>query len=365
MKGLASISKFIMDESLKGLVVISSDYRVSFASSLISQLTELNDDEWQGKFCYQILRQKENPCEGMTSPCPLRQVIESGQPFRSFQRLINSRKEEVPFVVDCYPFKNEDGKVVQAVGMLRDLCEASNIESEMGKLQRFAAMGEVLPGIAHNLNTPLSAVMARAEMLVGRLEELKKGEEGGAGSFESKLDKSIRDAGVVVANATKLSAIIRNMMQKGLQEREEACQMINLSHLLKEELQFWESDMTFKHELKKRYSIDDAVPFIKGVYFHFSQSFLNIIRNVMESIDQSDVKELHVGCKYDNDNIWIEIHDTGLEAKRIAEGHQPDTAAEKRLAQIRELLKHYDAELTIRSKPHDNLYTIRIPYKEP
>lgn len=365
MEGLASISKFIMGESLEGLVVINPDYSVSYASSLISQLTELRDGELQGKFCYQILQQRENPCEGMTSPCPLRQVVESGKPFRSFQSLINSKKEEVPFAVDCYPFKNKEGKVVQAVSILRDLCEASKIESELGRMYRFAAMGELFPGIAHNLNTPLSAVMARAEMLLERLEGLKEGEEERENSFESKLDKSIRDAGVIVANATKLSVIIRNMMQKGLRESEETPQMLNLSHLLKEELQFLESDMKFKHELKKSYSLDESVPFIDGVYFHFSQSFVNIIRNVMESIDKSEVKELSISCKHDKDNIYIEIHDTGLEANMITQENQPYTAAEKRLAQTRELLKPYDAELKIRSKPHDNLHAIRIPCKKP
>ena len=365
MEGLASISKFIMGESLEGLVVINPDYSISYASSLISQLTELRDGELQGKFCYQILQQRENPCEGMTSPCPLRQVVESGKPFRSFQSLINSKKEEVPFAVDCYPFKNKEGKVVQAVSILRDLCEASKIESELGRMYRFAAMGELFPGIAHNLNTPLSAVMARAEMLLERLEGLKEGEEERENSFESKLDKSIRDAFVIVANATKLSVIIRNMMQKGLRESEETPQMLNLSHLLKEELQFLESDMKFKHELKKSYSLDESVPFIDGVYFHFSQSFVNIIRNVMESIDKSEVKELSISCKHDKDNIYIEIHDTGLEANMITQENQPYTAAEKRLAQTRELLKHYDAELKIRSEPHDNLHAIRIPCKKP
>ena len=85
----------------------------------------------------------------------------------------------------------------------------------------------------------------------------------------------------------------------------------------------------------------------------------------MESIDKSDVKELSISCKHNKDNICIEIHDTGLEANMITQGNQPFTAAEKRLARTRELLKHYDAELEIRSKPHDNLYTIRIPCKKP
>jgi len=224
-------------------------------------------------------------------------------------------------------------------------------------------MGELSQGIAHNLNTPLSAVMARAEMLVERLKEMKEGKGGKEGSLESKLDKCLRDAEVIVGNATKLSEIIRNMMQKGLQEGEETPKMLNLSHLLKEELQFLEADMKFKHEIKKSYSLEESVPYIEGVYFHFSQSFANIIKNVMESIDGSDIKELTVSSRCDEKNICIEIHDTGLEAGKVTQGHQPLTSGEKRWVQTCELLKPYDAELKIRSKPHDNHYIIRIPCK--
>ena len=237
------------------------------------------------------------------------------------------------------------------------------MKSESERIYRFAAMGELSQGIAHNLNTPLSAVMARAEMLVERLKEMKEGKGGKEGSLESKLDKCLRDAEVIVGNATKLSEIIRNMMQKGLQEGEETPKMLNLSHLLKEELQFLEADMKFKHEIKKSYSLEESVPYIEGVYFHFSQSFANIIKNVMESIDGSDIKELTVSSRCDEENICIEIHDTGLEAGKITQGHQPLTSGEKRWVQTCELLKPYDAELKIRSKPHDNHYIIRIPCK--
>ncbi len=237
------------------------------------------------------------------------------------------------------------------------------MKSESERIYRFAAMGELFQGITHNLNTPLSAVMARAEMLVERLKEMKEEKGEKEGSFESKLDKCLRDAEVIVGNATKLSEIIRNVMQKGLQEGEETPQMLNISHLLKEELQFLEADMKFKHEIKKSYSLEESVPYIEGVYFHFSQSFANIIKNVMESIDGSEVKELTISSKCDEDNIYIEIHDTGLEAEKVTQGHQPLTPGEKRWVQTCELLRPYDAELKIRSKPHDNLYTIRIPCK--
>jgi len=348
-------------------MAISSDYRVLYASPLISRLTGLSGGEIYNKFCYQILQQRKEPCEGMSYSCPLREITKSSKPLRSFQSCLNAKKEELTLTVDFYPLKSEDGKSLQIICVVKNVDELNKTKSELGRLCRFAAMGELFHGIAHNLNTPLSAVMARGEMLVERLRKLKEGdrerEKGRGVSFESKLDKNIRDAEVIVANAMKLSGIIRNMMQKGIQEGEETPQMLNLSHLLKEELQFLESDMKFKHEIKKRYFLDESIPYINGVYFHFSQSFTNIIRNAIESIDQSEVKELTITSKYNKNNIYIKIHDTGVETKRVAQEHQSLTSREMRLNQTHELLKLYDAELKIRSNPHDNLYTIRIPYK--
>jgi len=348
-------------------MVINSDYRVLYASPLISKLTGLPGGEIYNKFCYQILHQRKDPCEGMMYSCPLREIMKSRKPLQSFQSCLHAKKEALPFAVDFYPLQSEDGKAVQIICVVNNLDELSKMKSELGRLYRFAVMGELSHGIAHNLNTPLSAVMARGEMLVERLRKLKEGDREGEKerevSFESKLDKNIRDAEVIVANAMKLSEIIRNMMQKGIQEGEETPQMLNLSYLLKEELQFLESDMKFKHEIKKRYFLDESIPYINGVYFHFSQSFTNIIRNAIESIDQSEVKELTITSKYNKNNIYIKIHDTGVETKKAPQGHQSLTPRERRLNQAHELLKPYDAELTIRSEPHDNLYTIRIPYK--
>jgi len=351
-------------ESTEGVIVINPDYGVVYTSPFLSQLAGLKKEELQHKSCFQILRQQESPCEEVTQQCPLKEVIASGRPFRSLQHYLNADKEEVPFSMDCYPLKNEDGKVIQVVGILKTINECNKEKSQLGRIHRYAAMGELFHGIAHNLNTPLSAIMARGEMLLERLRKIREESGGREDAFGSQLDKNLRDAEVVVANATKLSDIIKNMMHKGIQEGEENPQMLNLIYLLKEELQFLESDMKFKHEIKKNYFLDDSLPYIKGVYSHFSQSFTNIIRNAMESIEQSEVKELSITSKYDKNNIYIEVRDTGIKAEKITQGHQPLTLGEMRLTQVRELLQPYNAELKIRSKSHDNLYTIRIPYKE-
>ena len=149
-------------------------------------------------------------------------------------------------------------------------------------MYRLAGMGELLDGLAHNFNTPLSAVVARAEMLRDRLQGIKQETQTGAADdpLLSKLDKSIRDAEVIVTNALKLSDNIKNMMNKRLHEDDDAPQMISLNQLIREDLQFLEADMKFKHEITKTCSLDESLPAVKGVYHHFSQSIIQIIRNI-------------------------------------------------------------------------------------
>ena len=227
-------------------------------------------------------------------------------------------------------------------------------------MYRLAGMGELLDGLAHNLNTPLSAVVARAEMLRDRLQGIKQETQTGAAddALLAKLDKSIRDAEVIVTNALKLSDNIKNMMNKRLHEDDDAPQMISLNQLIREDLQFLEADMKFKHEITKTCSLDDSIPAIRGVYHHFSQCFIQIVRHVLDSFAGADKKELTITSRRDNSVILLEFRDTGPER-----GNACRAACAMRLAYVTELLKPYGAELTVVRSPNDNRHTISIPCK--
>jgi nitrogen-specific signal transduction histidine kinase len=347
-------------------MIINSDYSVSYMSPRLYELSGIDQGEVNKRFCYQLLCQREEPCEETDSPCPLRQVSNSGEMCRSSQHYLAKGKEESSYRVDCYPLRNSKNEIVQVLSILSAEQDTHDAQSTLNLLYRLASIGNLLHGLAHNVNTPLSAVIARAEMLGERVKKLKEEQptktEEKDDTFAAKLDKCVRDAEVIVVNAMKISGIIRNMMNKRLQEEEDSPQMLNLTSLLREELQFLEADMTFKHEIQKTYNLDESPPLIKGVYYHFSQCFTNIINTIMKSFDGSDVKELTISSKHNDDTIYIEIHDTGLvKDPDIPEGEcQPSNGIW--LKHAKELLSPYSGELTISNKPHDNLYTISIPY---
>ena len=363
---LPSVKTPISEESLGLAIIINSDYSASYISPRLYELAGTDQGEVNKKFCYQLLCGREEPCEETDSPCPLRQVVSSGEMYRSSQNYLMKGKEEASYSVDSYPLRNSKNEIVQVLSILKAAGDADDTQSVLDLLYRLASIGNLLHGLAHNVNTPLSAVIARAEMLGERIKGFKgkppiRTEEGND-PFAAKLDKCVRDAEVIVVNAMKISGIIRNMMNKRLQEEEDSPQMLNLTSLLREELQFLEADMTFKHEIQKTYNLDESAPLIKGVYYHFSQCFTHIINTIIKSFEESNIKELTVSSKHNDDTIYIEIHDTGLvQASDIQEGEsQPFNGIW--LKQAQELLRPYSGELTVSNKPHDNLYTISIPY---
>lgn len=231
-------------------------------------------------------------------------------------------------------------------------------QKALSKMYRLAGLGELLDGLAHNLNTPLSAVVARAEMLRDRLQGLRQETANGAAddALTSGLDKSIRDAEIIVTNALKLADNIKNVMNKRLREDDDAPQMISLNQLIREELQFLEADMKFKHEITKTCSLDESLPAVRGVYYHFSQSIIQIIRNIMESLNGADKKELTITSRRQDSAIHLEFRDTGLDI-----GNACKDACARRLENVTELLMPYGATLTVVRSPHNNLHTISIP----
>jgi two-component system NtrC family sensor kinase len=360
MKELAPPGGIITDEWLEMVVVVSDDYRISYASPRFAQLLGLNAGEVTGKLCYQLLQRRESPCEDISPACPVSQVLHSGKACEGAHRCFQGQQTEGSYAIDCYPVRDKDGRAVQAISVVKSPGADPGRQKALGKMYRLAGMGELLDGVAHNLNTPLSAVVARAEMLGDRLrglkQEMPQGKAAGDDAFVAKLDKSIRDAEVIVANALKLSDSIKNMMNKRLHEEEDTPQMISLNHLIKEELQFLEADMVFKHEITKACVLDESLPAVRGVYHHFSQSIIEIVRNILDSFNGSDRKELTITTRRDERAIHVEFSYTGLDR-----GQPCQTSDAMRLANVSALLQPYGAVLTVIRRPHDNRYTITIP----
>lgn len=236
-----------------------------------------------------------------------------------------------------------------------------------------AFIGSCIKGFAHNINTPLSAIMGRSEMLQMRFNRIKTRADSGIDREE--LEKCIKDISLILENSARVSETIKNVMKKSINAEAVKEQHIRLDNLLKDELEFLKADMFFKHNIEKTYDIAASIPSLRGVYVHFSNSFLEILENCKQAMLNSDEKKLIVLMGCDDQHIEIKFHDTGC-------GFEPE-ARERSLAmleniseegdmsasvtgmqRVARLLRPYNAQFQILSLPGDTTFTIKIPLQK-
>lgn len=296
-------------------------------------------------------------------------------------------------VVSTFPLKDRSGRVSSVSGIIRDVTETKRLEHKQHEMEielmeqhKLSSTGTLVQGIAHNMNSPLTGILGRSQLLEHRLKKqrdelIRFSKETKFKGIDDKLkecDKAIKDTMSINENVDRLAGIIKNMMYKSRQEQIEYPQLININELLEEELAFLEADMFFKHKTTKKYNFDESIHYIKAIYSDFSQSILNIIRNAMDAMYDSKEKELTVTTKLSGDYIYVDIHDTGM---GIIEEHIPKifdpffttkpsnssdgspTGIGLGLHSCYILLKKYGVRINVRSKQGDTTFTLEIPYQ--
>ena len=307
---------------------------------------------------------------------------------------INGDGEIRNVVISTFPIKDECESVNAISGIVRDVTDTKRMEQKQHEMEielmeqhKLSSIGTLVQGIAHNMNSPLTGISGRAQLLEKRLEKQRKrlielSEENRSKELDTAIEecnKFIKDTISIDENTDRLAGIIKNMMYKSWQEQTEELQMINLNELIREELAFLEADMFFKHDIIKRCNLDQSIPPIKGVYSDFSQSFVNFIRNALDAMHNSQKKELTVSTKLVKNHIHIIINDTGVGIKeedipRIFDPFfttKPSNSSDGSPSGIGLglhssyiLLKRYNVKIDTKSKPGDTTFILKIPFEK-
>jgi len=194
------------------------------------------------------------------------------------------------------PLSDEKGSIEGVVLSGRDVTDIKRLEEQLIQAEKLAAMGQMLAGVAHELNNPLTAVLGVTELLRERA--------GQDESFTRQLDLTHRQA-------RRAARIVQNLLEFSRPASAQK-KLLDVNNLIERTLQLHEHSLR-RNSIEVDFRPDTSLPGILGDANQLIQVFLNLVTNAEQAI--REVREsgrLQIRPGRSGDRISITFQDDGV-----------------------------------------------------
>ena len=235
---------------------------------------------------------------------------------------------------------------------------------ELVKIQKVAEIGKHAAQIVHNLNNSLAATQGALQIIEMMLQ---KNEPDTVIDFD-KIIKYIR----IGRNSTNdMGQIISSILIHARDKETFYTETLDLNEVIKSCVTLFEFDSFFKNKVKKEIDMQDDLPGIKGNRVQIKQIFDNLIKNAMDSMEETSKKTLSVKTRHKKSNVVIEISDTGcsISHDKLDRIFSPDFTTKPvgkgtglGLASVKSMVEGYHGKIQVRSNLRTGTtFTIELP----
>jgi two-component system, LuxR family, sensor kinase FixL len=221
--------------------------------------------------------------------------------------VVGQRKDRSTFPMELAVGEMRRGEQRFFTGFIRDLTERQQTEARLQELQaelvhvsRLTAMGEMASALAHELNQPLSAI---ANYMKGGRRLL----ENGSAESVKLLPEAMEKAAEQALRAGQVIRRLRDFVARGESER----RVEDVRKLIEEASALALVGAKDKG-VRVEYRFDPRIEFVLADKVQIQQVLLNLIRNALEAMEDSDKRELVVSTvPAPQDLLAISVSDTG------------------------------------------------------
>jgi two-component system sensor histidine kinase HydH len=205
----------------------------------------------------------------------------------------HSSGKGIPLSLSAAPLKDETGREMGSVLLLRDLREIRDLQEKVRRSERLASLGRLAAGVAHEIRNPLSSIRGFAQFFMQRFKGREQEQEY---------------ASVMVKEVDRLNRVITELLDFA-RPREPHRELHSLEEILDHTLEVLKPELAKKKVgVEKKY--ERELPLARVDRDQLSQAFLNLLINSLESME--DGGKIRVGIRRERqDSLRVSIGDTG------------------------------------------------------
>jgi PAS domain S-box-containing protein len=231
-----------------------------------------------------------------------RQVMISGE-TRIYEEIGTVLGQTRTYLSTKAPHRDHQGNIIGIIGISRDITERKQAEEQFQRQrdalyqsEKLATMGQLLAGVAHELNNPLSVVMGHAALLQQSVRNKRQKER----------------AEKIVQAAERCARIVNNFLALARQRPPER-HPVQVNTVVREAVELLAYPLRVD-SVEVVWALAEEVPVLRADAHQLHQVVVNLVANAHQAMrEAAGPRRLTVatGVSPGGERVWVEVRDTG------------------------------------------------------
>ena len=343
----------LIDGIPQPIYTIDDDWHlVAINKSKADQLAATRDN-LVGQICFTAFYDRDQPCDH----CLVAETLRLEQAETWAVRWLGADHLPKEWQVDAYPIPGSQANSARAVLVWQDRTEERRLENSLMQAEKLAAIGQLAAGVAHELNNPLTAVNANAQMLKMVIPP---------------EDENYESVDLIARAGDRAAKVVRGLLDFARKEHYSfAAGSVNESIVEALNLIGYQFQTAGIEVVRQ---IDPELPQIVASWEHLKSVWLNLLLNARDALLEIDgERRVEIVTRHgrNNNQIQVLIHDNGKGISSAETVHifepfyttkDPGKGTGLGLATCHRIIEQHGGEISVASLPGEGTtFVIQLP----
>jgi len=301
LKGTKEFLENIMESSVDGIVTTDLKGRITYMNRAMEAMLAYPRSELLGNHISIIY------VRGIQEARDIMNLLGSGEHIEHYEMQVKGKSGEVlTILTSASLLRDEEGKVIGTSGIFKNISEQKRLEAKLKEAQfylveasKMRALGELVAGVAHELNNPLMASQTIFHVIQNNLHENCPSREHLEliGRCNDRIEKIV------------------NHLREFSRQTESDFQEIDINQPVENALMLTGQQL-LNHNITIIRQLSENLPKITGDSNQLEQVFLNLISNARDAMEMvPGPKELTIHSYLSDEDeylaVVVSVQDTG------------------------------------------------------